>query len=142
MNINIKIDPTAFGKSGYLALCPYCLKTTEYYICCDEYKLNVLDYSTIDELCEIYDLTPSDRVILLSKIDDWMTFQSSEFGKAINAYRVWSKSGKDHKNSQHLFDAWDAAIDAYAKSRNIERKIAVDMVYRAIEAELRDERVK
>ena len=35
MNINIKLNPEDFGKSGELALCVYCGKATEYKICCD-----------------------------------------------------------------------------------------------------------
>ena len=142
MNINIKIDPTAFGKSGYLALCPYCLKTTEYYICCNEYKLNVVDASTIDELCQIYDLNDEQTVQLFLDFDNWEAAQPDKFEVACDAYRAWCKANKDFETSQHLFDAWDVAVRAYAERYDISRATAVDMVYRAIEAELRDERVK
>lgn len=142
MNINIKIDPTAFGKSGYLALCPYCLKTTEYFICCNDYKLNVVDASTIDELCEIYDLNAEQRWQLFFDFDEWESSQPDKFEVACDAYRAWCKSGKNFKTSQHLFDAWDAAVMAYAERYSVTRAFAVDKVYREVEAEYRDERVK
>ena len=38
-----------------------------------------------------------------------------EFEVACDAYRAWCKSGKNFATSQHLFDAWDAAVMAYAE---------------------------
>ena len=64
------------------------------------------------------------------------------FIEAVNAYRAWCKSGKDHKTSQHLFDAWDNAVAAYCEVNSMRRSVVVDMVYRAVEAELRDARIK
>lgn len=60
MNLNIKldIDPKQFGKSGTLAWCCFCMKTTEYKICCSTYKgLNELSEESIPQIAENYDLS-------------------------------------------------------------------------------------
>ena len=55
MNINIKLNPEDFGKSGELALCVYCGKATEYKICCDEIDgLFEVTSETVIALCEEY----------------------------------------------------------------------------------------
>ena len=59
MHLNIKLDrfnPADFGKSGTIAICIYCAKTTEYNICCDEYDgLFEVTSETVIALCEEYD---------------------------------------------------------------------------------------
>lgn len=58
-------------KSGYLALCPYCLKTTEFNLCCNEYKLMLVDSSTVDDLCVEYDFDAEQRWQLFYDFDNW-----------------------------------------------------------------------
>jgi len=58
MNINIKLNPQDFGKSGTFAVCVFCAKGTEYQICCDTYKgLMEIDYDNVDEIAKEYSFT-------------------------------------------------------------------------------------
>ena len=58
MHMNIRLDrfnPADFGKSGTIAICIYCAKTTEYKICCDEIDgLFEVTSETVIALCEEY----------------------------------------------------------------------------------------
>lgn len=60
MNINIalRIDPTKWGKSGELAVCVYCVKATEWRVCCDRQDgLLPLDSKSLTDLAEYYNFT-------------------------------------------------------------------------------------
>jgi hypothetical protein len=64
------------------------------------------------------------------------------FIDAVNAYRAWCESGKNHVTSQHLFDDYDSAIETYCELNGMRRSVVVDMIYRAVDVSLRDGRVK
>jgi hypothetical protein len=57
------------------------------------------------------------------------------FLKTIDAYKTWVKTGMDHKNFAHLYDAWDDALMAFAKSMNVSRGDAANYVYVVIRKE-------
>ena len=46
------------------------------------------------------------------------------FLQALNAYKVWVDSGKDTVNHWDKYEAWDAAIIAYAKAIGVSRSHA------------------
>ena len=55
--MNTRLDPKQSGKSGTLALCAYCAKTTEYNICCDRIDgLTEINLNNIYELAHLYNL--------------------------------------------------------------------------------------
>ena len=64
------------------------------------------------------------------------------FLNAVNAYRAWCESGKNHVTSQHLFDDYDFAVETYCELNGMRRSVVVDMIYRAVDVSLRDGRVK
>jgi hypothetical protein len=64
------------------------------------------------------------------------------FLDAVNAYRAWCESGKNHVTSQHLFDDYDSAVETYCELNGMRRSVVVDMIYRAVDVSLRDGRVK
>jgi hypothetical protein len=55
--------------------------------------------------------------------------QAELFIKAVNAYKTWCKTGMDFMNYSHLYEAWDDAVLAYAKSCDISRNDACTHVY-------------
>lgn len=57
------------------------------------------------------------------------------FLKTVDAYKTWSKTGMDHKNFTHLYEAWDEALMAFAKSMNLSRSDASTYVYVVIRKE-------
>jgi hypothetical protein len=64
------------------------------------------------------------------------------FLDALNKYRAWCESGKNHVTSQHLFDDYDSAVETYCELNGMRRSVVVDMIYRAVDVSLRDGRVK
>ena len=73
------------------------------------------------------------------KLDDT---EPDLFLQAVNAYRDWCRAGKNHKTHQHLFDAYDSAVTAYCDLNEMRRSVVVDMIYRTVDVQFRDERVK
>lgn len=58
MNINIKLNPQDFGKSGTFAVCVFCAKGTEYQFCCDRLDgLIEIDYDNVDQVAREYSFT-------------------------------------------------------------------------------------
>jgi len=55
--------------------------------------------------------------------------QAELFIKAVNAYKTWIKAGMDFTSFAHLYEEWDDAVVAYAKSCNISRNDACTQVY-------------
>lgn len=58
-----------------------------------------------------------------------MMLQAELFIKAVTAYKTWIKTGMDFNDFAHLYDQWDDAVVAYAKSCNISRNDACTQVY-------------
>jgi hypothetical protein len=58
-----------------------------------------------------------------------MMLQAELFIKAVNAYKLWCKSGMDFVDFTHLYEEWDDAVMAYAKSCGISRNDACTQVY-------------
>ena len=54
------------------------------------------------------------------------------FLQAVSAYRTWIDCGKDFVDHADLFDVWDDAVVAYAKSINAKRFQAVTHVVMAM----------
>ena len=50
------------------------------------------------------------------------------FVTATNAYKAWWDCGRDFVKHEHLFVAWDKAIQAYAASINVPRDTAINIV--------------
>jgi hypothetical protein len=50
------------------------------------------------------------------------------FIAATNAYKDWWSCGRDFTQHEHLFIAWDKAIEAYYKSANVTRDDAINQV--------------
>lgn len=55
--------------------------------------------------------------------------QAELFIKAVNAYKTWIKCGMSFVDFAHLYDEWDDAVVAYAKSCGISRNDACTQVY-------------
>ena len=55
--------------------------------------------------------------------------QAELFIAAVNAYKLWCKSGMDFVDFTHLYEAWDEAVLAYARACNISRNDACTQVY-------------
>jgi hypothetical protein len=58
-----------------------------------------------------------------------MMLQAELFIKAVNAYKLWIKAGMSFTDFAHLYEAWDDAVCAYAKSCGISRNDACTQVY-------------
>lgn len=54
--------------------------------------------------------------------------QAELFIAAVSAYKTWIKTGMDFTDFAHLYDQWDDAVMAYAKSCNISRNHACTQV--------------
>ena len=50
------------------------------------------------------------------------------FVTATNAYKAWWDCGRDFVKHEHLFVAWDKAIQAYAASVKVSRDEAINQV--------------
>jgi hypothetical protein len=57
------------------------------------------------------------------------------FLKTIDAYKAWSKTGMDFCCHSDLYEAWDEALLAFAKSMNVSRSDAATYVYVVIRKE-------
>jgi hypothetical protein len=55
------------------------------------------------------------------------------FLKTVDAYKAWVETGMNHKEFSDLYERWDEAVLAYAKSMNITRRQAADHVYEAVD---------
>ena len=58
-----------------------------------------------------------------------MMLQAELFIKAVTAYKTWIKTGMDFADFAHLYDQWDDAVMAYARSCGISRNDACTQVY-------------
>jgi hypothetical protein len=58
-----------------------------------------------------------------------MMLQAELFIKAVTAYKTWIKAGMSFADFAHLYDEWDNAVCAYAKSCGISRNDATTQVY-------------
>jgi hypothetical protein len=59
--------------------------------------------------------------------------QTQLFLKTVDAYKAWVETGMNHKEFSDLYERWDEAVIAYAKSMNITRRQAADHVYEAVD---------
>jgi len=55
--------------------------------------------------------------------------QAELFIAAVNAYKTWCKTNMDFLNFSHLYDQWDDAVVAYARSVGLSRNDACTQVY-------------
>ena len=55
--------------------------------------------------------------------------QAELFIAAVTAYKTWIKTGMSFTDFAHLYDQWDDAVIAYAKSCDITRNEATTQVY-------------
>jgi hypothetical protein len=59
--------------------------------------------------------------------------QTELFLKTVDAYKAWIATGMNHREFSDLYEAWDEALLAYAKSMNITRSQAASHVYDAVD---------
>jgi hypothetical protein len=58
------------------------------------------------------------------------------FLKTVDAYKAWIDTGKDFMYFSDLYEAWDKALLAYAKSMDINRDTASLHITEAIKKDL------
>jgi hypothetical protein len=61
--------------------------------------------------------------------------QTELFLKTVDAYKAWIATGMNHREFSDLYEAWDEAVLAYAKSMGIARRYAADHVFEAVKVE-------